>query len=1088
MKETIINKAVSDIESQLKGFQTASVEYVMNQYYKEGRNKVMIADEVGLGKTIIAKGVVTKSIQKTAGSINKPFHVVYICSNQILAQQNISKLNPFGTNPRPLSRLVYLALKSTDSTSDDILRLSSLTPSTSFELKRGEGNYHERAILYNLLIQDARINGMGNSLLKFLKSNRQGEERWKQKIEQYSYANETYRESCQPAFIARLKQVCIDKAKFPHCSDILDRDDLSIYDSLCIILDKREAADFNSINYRYELVRAMRSELTFVCLKYLEADLFILDEFQRFKNLLDSSEESEAGEIAKIVLQNDQTKVLLLSATPFKPYTTNIEQLDGEEHSVELERIVKFLGGSKGDLLWTNFKKDQQRFFDLIRHPQKVIENSDFSLEVKHDLESSFKKFLSRNERLNYVKEYSNMTKEVEQPWISVISEDIKNFISIDQLLNKIKDNHGSTDFRIGSAMEYVKTAPFPLSFLHGYKLKEVIDDLRTDPIVQRHLNESGNTLLKYTDINTYKPLSKNSKVASAFPNGKMRMLANECFDNEAELLLWMPASKPYYHATGVFQDNNDFSKILIFSSWSMAPRAISNLLSYEVERRTIAKVKLDTTNEQGGRRSYFEQPRRPKPVLLFSTKKISSGIAYHMSNYCLVYPSKVLCEHSFLKDLDSFELSYSQVQAKQMERIAALIEEASLIENYGDTNISREDKTWYWIVGPLLDFHADCFYVPIMPDSASEGMRQHNLNLKTTIDDLVSGSKKLGRIPEDLLEVVSDIALASPANAAYYSLCQFFDSEYAVQVAFEVGFSFVGLFNKPESISAIRLAVPDESEHWRKIVRYCVSGNLASVLEEYIYLLYHGNSKKSIEDVKESLLQVLSVKTSNINVDLQEDTFYSTHNMRTHFAVAYGNQKMDTESGANRMIGVRDVFNSPFRPFVLASTSIGQEGLDFHYYCRKIFHWNLPSNAIDIEQREGRINRFKGLVVRKRIVESLTDKDILANKRKGTDLWTAIFSAIESKYKEDESGIMPFWYLHKGETCIERFVPVHKFSKDRSRYDNIRKTLALYRMTFGQPRQEELIAAYKDSNLSRKEMQWIREHLLIDLSPRSFS
>ena len=46
--------------------------------------------------------------------------------------------------------------------------------------------------------------------------------------------------------------------------------------------------------------------------------------------------------------------------------------------------------------------------------------------------------------------------------------------------------------------------------------------------------------------------------------------------------------------------------------------------------------------------------------------------------------------------------------------------------------------------------------------------------------------------------------------------------------------------------------------------------------------------------------------------------------------------------------------FNSPMRPFVLATTSIGQEGLDFHNYCRVIMHWNLPSNPIDV----GRILR----------------------------------------------------------------------------------------------------------------------------------
>lgn len=76
-----------------------------------------------------------------------------------------------------------------------------------------------------------------------------------------------------------------------------------------------------------------------------------------------------------------------------------------------------------------------------------------------------------------------------------------------------------------------------------------------------------------------------------------------------------------------------------------------------------------------------------------------------------------------------------------------------------------------------------------------------------------------------------------------------------------------------------------------------------------------------------------------------------------------------DNSKGVMRKENIRKAFNSPMRPFVLATTSIGQEGLDFHNYCRVIMHWNLPSNPIDLEQREGRINRFKCLVLWKKSV-----------------------------------------------------------------------------------------------------------------------
>jgi hypothetical protein len=76
----------------------------------------------------------------------------------------------------------------------------------------------------------------------------------------------------------------------------------------------------------------------------------------------------------------------------------------------------------------------------------------------------------------------------------------------------------------------------------------------------------------------------------------------------------------------------------------------------------------------------------------------------------------------------------------------------------------------------------------------------------------------------------------------------------------------------------------------------------------------------------------------------------------RAHFALAFGDDVSNESAQADgkaRKSAVRDAFNSPFWPFVLATTSVGQEGLDFHLYCRDIAHWNLPSNPVDLEQRE---------------------------------------------------------------------------------------------------------------------------------------
>jgi superfamily II DNA or RNA helicase len=80
----------------------------------------------------------------------------------------------------------------------------------------------------------------------------------------------------------------------------------------------------------------------------------------------------------------------------------------------------------------------------------------------------------------------------------------------------------------------------------------------------------------------------------------------------------------------------------------------------------------------------------------------------------------------------------------------------------------------------------------------------------------------------------------------------------------------------------------------------------------------------------------------------------------------------LDGSTPGTRKERVRAAFNSPFWPFVVVSTSVGQEGLDFHHYCHAITHWNLPSNPVDLEQREGRIHRYTGHAVRAKCLHQL--------------------------------------------------------------------------------------------------------------------
>jgi len=74
-----------------------------------------------------------------------------------------------------------------------------------------------------------------------------------------------------------------------------------------------------------------------------------------------------------------------------------------------------------------------------------------------------------------------------------------------------------------------------------------------------------------------------------------------------------------------------------------------------------------------------------------------------------------------------------------------------------------------------------------------------------------------------------------------------------------------------------------------------------------------------------------IEIKTYRAKRDRLEIS--SAIRMRGRFATRLLQQAQD--DGAQRTDTVRTAFNSPFRPFVLASTSLGQEGLDFHPYCQ---------------------------------------------------------------------------------------------------------------------------------------------------------
>ena len=73
----------------LKTFQINTVEHAYRCLNSKENARFLVADEVGLGKTIVAREVVKKFLENDDKT---EFTVVYICNNQLLAKKNLKKL------------------------------------------------------------------------------------------------------------------------------------------------------------------------------------------------------------------------------------------------------------------------------------------------------------------------------------------------------------------------------------------------------------------------------------------------------------------------------------------------------------------------------------------------------------------------------------------------------------------------------------------------------------------------------------------------------------------------------------------------------------------------------------------------------------------------------------------------------------------------------------------------------------------------------------------------------------------------------------------------------------------------------------
>ena len=119
-------------------------------YGEQPASRFLVADEVGLGKTFVARGLIAKVVDLLWETVDR-IDIIYICSNSSIARQNISRLNITDANDVALPSRITLLPTVVHNLEQNKLNLVSLTPQTSLDLRSSLGLAEERALLYRLL-------------------------------------------------------------------------------------------------------------------------------------------------------------------------------------------------------------------------------------------------------------------------------------------------------------------------------------------------------------------------------------------------------------------------------------------------------------------------------------------------------------------------------------------------------------------------------------------------------------------------------------------------------------------------------------------------------------------------------------------------------------------------------------------------------------------------------------------------------------------------------------------------------------------------------------------------------------------------
>lgn len=1050
------------MKSVLLPFQCATRDIALTQLQAPaGARRFLIADEVGLGKTVVTREILRKLVE-VQSSAGRPLNVFYIANNLNVAAQNRDSLakavhasagdSREERNTRKADRLSLLATQGLRPLRKG-LRLYSLTLDTSVPTLRGGnplGKMEERATVVALL-----------------------DRLWPRLA-----ADEDAFDGSPKSWSATLKYQCKALADRPDAAVIARR----FREALRKVLDVAPGRQVESVlrawvkalpegkkRWRPFMAR-MRTALALAALSRHEVrpDLVILDEFQKFPEILAVRPEGKVAaalqdRALRLLVDGLMGKdgrnpaVLLLSATPYKMHPA--QQLRAGEGSDQLYddfyRIVEFLNGSDGESEAKELKVDFRSFERLLfDSSEETPDRRTKILGMKQRIERRLRRIMARTERSDDPA-YAQQT--VHQPVEAVLkSDDLVIFDDFADRLRRVakpKKRRSATrrkPSRIGMVVPLWTSVPYPMQTLgRGYVAWNDAQSV-----------SSQNRLGRVGEIRQPKAAATRD-ATQALRHPKLRALVGKVASPVDLALPWMPPTLKWWRLGGVWKRftseegrSTPPTKTLLFSRFRIAPAVIAGLVSLVVERTTAPRqyayrhLPRSSRFRSGGDRSspgvaaaFFPWPWLIKAV---DPRKDSSAD----SNAILTEAAQSL--RKWLKDRGVEVRRSTRKQRPTWKLVAAI---AKWIVRTEEADLFARDGT----IGQIV----------------------YSAVANALVSELESWRKEASAVEMKLslaeVKAIAQFALGAPGIVLGRAVLRHWQGGLDVDnlgEVFEVSWSelrpYVGHRYFDHALAKSRRGPADDVT---PLMNAIIAGNLEAVLDEQLALWSRVGSLVGGELLDE-LKTVLSLQTGRMTVHPRSSTRKngtgskgrSAFVIRSHAALPFvdGSDRSASKRPSRKATEgdvkgerLKRAFNSPFWPHMLTTTSMGQEGLDFHLWCKRIVHWDLPTNPVDLEQREGRVSRYAGLSVRDVLaVEKGAVALAVAAVRPFASPWLELFAIVDGeavgKAAVGHPGLTPWWVLPTA--SLSRVVLEMPMSEQAVRLERILDDVLYYRLALGQP------------------------------------